>query len=289
MSEKTEELNREAQKKFKSNERLKKLFLLILILFVVFIFLKNRGEEYLEKPTSLFALVGNNNSTSISVKDALLIREHSITPFARLLEKGDYESAYNYCTSEYKSVYSLEDFKDFYSKIDCSTIELKEIKAKTDYCYDAKVVYKEKEANLSGDRPLIETTYMLYPNEFNAELIMISPNSFLYAYQDEELSQNGIKIHVEKCIVNVDSIYLKGTIENTSWFSDMEFEKLGVSYNGAVRDVFKFEKTLKKGETVEFEKTLKEDQLFMPNCLTLERKLSDTKLRTYTFYFKEEK
>jgi len=290
MSEKTDELNKEARKKFKSNERLKRLFILVFILFVVFLFLKSSLKKYIEEPTSIFALIGNNISTSISVKNALIIRENSITPFARLLEKGEYEEAYeNYCTNEYKSVYSLEDFKNFYSKIDCSTIELKDIKAKTDYCYEAKVVYKEKNQELSGDGELLETTYMLFPNEFNAEIVMISPNNFLYAYQDEEFSQNGVKIHIEKCIVNCDSIYVKGTIENTSWFSDIDIEKLGFSYDGAIRDTFAFDKTLKKGEIVEFEKKINEKQAFLPNSFILERKMSETKLRTYTFFFKAQK
>ena len=290
MSEKTDELNKEARKKFKSNERLKRLFILVFILFVVFLFLKSSLKKYIEEPTSIFALVGNNISTSISVKNALILRENSIAPFSRLLEKGEYEEAYqNYCTNEYKSIYSLEDFKNFYSNIDCSTIELKDIKAKTDYCYEAKVVYKEKQPESSGDDELIETTYMLFPNEFNPEIVMISPNNFLYAYQDEEFSKNGIKIYIEKCIVNCDSIYVKGTIENTSWFSDIDIEKLGFSYDGAIRDTFGFDKTLKKGEIVEFEKKINENQAFLPNSFILERKMSETKLRTYNFFFKAQK
>ncbi len=168
---------------------------------------------------------------------------------------------------------------------------MKQVKAKSDYCYEAKIVYKEKKNySISGDeRQTFETTYMLYPNEFNTENIKISPNGFLYAYHDEDFEKNGVKVHIDECIVNVDDIYIKGTIKNTAWFSKVVIQRLGVSYNGALRKVFNFPQELEKGQEVIFEKTIENTGFLLPNSFQVERLKNEDTLRTYNFYFKEEK
>ena len=95
----------------------------------------------------------------------------------------------------FKEAYGFDDFVKLYENVDCDTIDLKEVKAKTDYCYEAKVVYKEKaELHESGEEvPYIEKTYLLFPSEYNNELVYISPNGFLYAFTDETMEEDGNK------------------------------------------------------------------------------------------------
>ncbi len=118
MSKTNEELVKEAQKRLKSTQRLKRFYTIIFITLIVCLFLMHFINKYAIEEKSIYQLIGNNMSTSISTRNALLIRENSIAPFARLLQKGNYESAYEYCTEEYKAQYPLEEFRRFFSKVD---------------------------------------------------------------------------------------------------------------------------------------------------------------------------
>jgi hypothetical protein len=235
--------------------------------------------------------MGNNITTSISTKNSLYLREYSIMPFARLLSKHEYETAYNLCTDEYKKSFSLDEFIERFSKIDADTIQMKQVKARSEYCFEAKVEYKEIAQNLpSGEEmPYHETTYFLYPNEFNSELVKIAPDGFLYAYEDESISQNGISVYIEKCIVRNDEIYIKGTIKNTSWFSKLDIMSIGLSYDGGITSKIDYEKTLEKGDEVAFEENINCTSLMLPNCFQIERLKDEKTIRTYLFYFKDAK
>ena len=296
---KKKDWNRPVKEGSKSTAILKKLYTIILVCFIVLLFLNNYVKKHTINSRSIRSLVGNNVSVNVGSKTSLLIREFSINPFVAFLKSYDYESAYKMCTDEYKKYFTLQDFTDTFSKIDVSSIALREVKAKTDLCYEAKIVYRlleDKKAvtNASGELVQVEgeqfeTTFMLFPSAVNSEVIRISPNKFLYGYSEETFKKDGLEVYVEKCLVYTDSVEIHATIKNNSWFSNISIHSVGVGLEEGLLRKFEFDKELAKGEEVKVERIIKDTDFFMPNNFQIERVKNEKKLRTYAFYFDETK
>ena len=301
MAEKAKKFNwtQPVKKGSKSTKILVKLYLIIFILLAVLYFLNKFVDNHTVNSKSIYALIGNNVSVSVGSKTSLLIREYSIIPFAEFLKMGDYESAYNMCTEEYQEYFSLDDFRSTFSQIDPNSIELEEVQAKTDYCYEAKVVYRilgEKitYTNASGETietkgKQYETTYMLFPNEFKSEIIKISPNKFLFGYKNQSFKNNGIELNVEKCLVYTDHMELKAKLKNVSLFSKVAVKSVGLGYEDGLLRTFNVDKSLAKDEEIKIEHTITDTNFFLPNNIKIDRIMNEKKLRTYTFYFGDEK
>lgn len=285
----------------KAINNLKKLYLFILLLAIIVFVLKYFIDKYAIEEKDIYSLIGNSVSTSIGSKNALYIREYAIVPFANLLKNSQYEEAYNMCSNKYKEFFTLEDFTNDFSIINASTLAMKDIKAQSDYCYEAKIVYylkgEEQYSYISGDsgeaiqvaNNMHETSFMLFPNEFNTTLIKISPNKFLYGYKDVELKKSGIEVNVSKCYVYTDHVDLEVNLKNVSWFSDIQIDSIALGYDTALLRRFNYDTTLKKGEETKLVHTIDKTYYFMPNNIQIECIVNENKSKTHIFYLDNEK
>ncbi len=276
----------------KSPERLKKIYSFILVLAIVVIFAMKYLDGVEVNSKNIYSLIGNGVSSSISVKNSLFIRGYSIVPFANYLSEGNYKMAYEMCTSGYKEIFSQDEFYNMFKDIDPESIDMKEVKARSDLCYEAKVVYRMRsKEDVSGEsaRPLLEQVFLLFPNELNTEIIRISPNGFLYGYEDLEFSKNGIDLNLEKCYVYADHVYVKGSIKNSKLLSKIELADITLEYGTSLVRRFPFYKILEKGDTVDFEHTIKDTEYFMPDNIKVDKYKNKNATESIEFYFKEGK
>ena len=294
MGDNSSVVNKKIQKKVRSNIILKTFYKIIFIVALIVIFLMYFVNKYKVSTKNIYSLIGNAVSTSINSRDALYIREFSIIPFGNFLSNGDFESAYAMCTDDYRNCFTIDEFRNLFENVDFSSFQMKEIKAKSDLCYEAVVEYKQSipSNNVSGDdykEVMVEQTYLLFPNEFNTDLIKIAPNGFLYGYKDLVFEKSGIQTSIEKCIVYKNHVDLKGSIKNTAWFSKLELANIALGYDSGLVRRFDFLETIEKGETVPFEHTIEDTTYFMPNNIQIEKIKNPTKLKVFTFYFEDAK
>lgn len=291
MTEKTQKVdwNRPVSKNSKSTARLKKFYTVLLIMAVAVFLLMHWIKKYAVEPKNIYSLIGNSVAVSVPVKTALSIREYGITPFKEFLEKGDYDNAYEMCSSYYKECFTVDDLREMFAGIDVSSIDLKEVKAKNDLCYEAEVVYDLKDpiTTKSGDvvRARAETTFMIYPNEFNTEMISISPNGFLYGIKGQEFDKNGIYVYIEQVLVYNDHVQVSGKIRNTDLFSELSINSLGLGYETGLLRSFDYGSILQKNEEAYFEHTFEGTNYFMPNNFQVDKIKDEDTIRTFIYTF----
>ncbi|MBR3281474.1 MAG: hypothetical protein IKI57_06560 [Clostridia bacterium] len=284
-AEKAQKLKeKKAKKKAKeerSFNRLKKAFWVLFVAYIFLFVFWGAINKYITVPKDIYTKVGSNNSgLSIPMSEAYIIEELAINTFKDYLREEDFEAAYNMCCKEYKAYKSYEDFCDYAQRIEPDSFRMKQIKAKTDYALEAQIVYD------SGDQR-IDTIYIIYPDEFKKGTYYFSPEKFLYMYENQDFKNDGITLHVDKCVVFTDKVEMTGTIKNDSFFDTLAITELGASYSGTLNKWTPFEKTLAKGEETEFNLIFEDLHYFIPNSLMIRRQKSDTKIRTYEFTFKE--
>lgn len=282
MAEKKSFWTKQVDPNSKSSKRLKSFFGFILIAYIVVFVIKYSINKFALGKKDIYEKIGNGVSVSIHTLDAYKIKEYSIKRYANYILKNDYESAYNMLSDEYRAYYDIDGFKEQIQGIDFSTIDMKDIKAKSDYCYIANVEFKR-----NGE--LVETTYILYSNEYNTESFTISPDKFLCSYRNQDFKKDGIHLHIDSCLVYIDEIKLVGTISNESWFSDMEFNGIDISYGYTMNSKKDLNLSLKKDESAPIDVTFSGFNFFIPNNVKLERVKDEKSISTYSFYFLEEK
>ena len=269
-------------KEERSFNRLKKAFWVLFVAYIFLFVFWAAINKYITVPKDIYTKVGSNSSgMSIPMNEAYII-EAAINAFKGYLKDENYDEAYNMCCSEYKQYKTLEEFIEYASTINPDTFKMKQIKAMTDYALEAQIVYA------SGDER-VDTVYIIYPDEFKQNTYYLSPEKFIYKYENQDFKNDGITLHVDKCLVFTDRVEVTGTIKNESLFDTIILTEIGASYSGTLNKWTPFEKTLAKGEETEFKLVYEDLHYFIPNCLTIRRQKSDTKIRTYEFTFKEGK
>lgn len=263
------------EKKEKTWRRLKKAFVVMAILYIILFIVKDYLDKKPSRDITIYNKVGSSvSATSLSIKDSLIIKEYSIVRFKDYLKALNFESAYKITSEEYRAFKTYEEFVEEFSNINYDSIELKEIRAKSNFAFEAEVVYQ----NNVGTK--FETIYMIYPSLFSETEYTISPNGFLYAYKDKDYEEDGIKVHINNCVAYVDKITIKGNIENVSWFDNVEIDRVGASYNTSLKKWTDYRINLQKGQNIGFEVLIGNTNYFIPNKLLLKRQKGDVE-RTY--------
>ncbi len=264
----------------RSLARIKKAFGVLFVLYIVIFIVMYRIKNDEEFNPSIYSKVGaNTNGYTLSIKDALIIKEYTINRYKDYLERGLVQEAYNMLSSDYKKYMTFDEYKSSVVGINYSTIDMKSIRSRSKYAYEAEVTYEK-----NGE--VVETVFMLYPNEFNETIYTISPDKFLICYRNQEFAMDGINLIVDECIVFVDSIELRGKITNNDWFEEIELTRIAASYDGKLNKWFNYNNKLAKGETKEIDIKFENLNYFVPNMIVLQRNKKNIE-RTYQFRFYE--
>lgn len=257
-----------------------KIIRVVAIAYIVVIVVMNLVKGALKDEKTIEQKIGNYEPIGITLKDALYIKTYSITPYADYLKSGDYISAYEMLTDEYRSMVSEEEYKESLAGIDFDTFDMKDIHQKTEGTYVANVIYEQ-----NGEQK--ETEYLLYASDYNPANIKMSPDKFIYQYKDLGFTEDKVEVNVEECNIYIDSITLKMTVKNKSLMQEMKFSGVTLGYGKDINKEENMEFTLKPGEEKEIAFSV-ETSYYLPNNVKLKRVLDEETLRTYTFYFEED-
>ena len=266
----------------KSTIRLKKIFTFLLVAYLIVFFLMYAKNKYGNADNNIYAKVGSGIETNITVEKTLKLKKLSIDKYKNCLFNSDFDSAYSMLTDEYKYYCDFDTYLNQVSEIDWSTLDVEDINAKNDYCYIASVVYEQ-------NGQLVKSKYLLYVDRYFTESITISPNNFVCSYKDQDFEKDGVSLHIDECVINIDKVFLKGSVKNTSWFSDIKITSVDAAYGGALVAHYPVIKELKKGDELPFDITYDEKtEFFIPDNIKIETEEGE-KTVSYSFYFKENK
>ena len=262
-----EKKKKQKEKDAKFFKKIGKLFLAVWIIAIV-IFVT--GTNKLTDEVDIFQKIGaSDNGYSVTIKDALILEDAAINKFRDYLEKEDYVQAYNMMSKEYKEYCNtIEMFKEAFAGIDYSSIQMTEVKKKSDYAYVAGVTYVK-------DGKHILTQYMIYPNQYREKVYTLSPDKFLKAYKNKSYKGDGIEIQIDEVIAYTDRVSIKGSIKNAEWSKDIVLSEIAASYNESLNKWVSFTNTIKSSETAPIELETDKTNFFVPNKILVRRQKDD--------------
>ena len=267
------------KKKITKKEFLKRIFKFLFIGYAIVIIIMLLLNGVIKDKRTIQEKIGSSEPYSISIKDALNIKEYGLMTYASFLKNEKIKSAYNMLSEEYKKVVSYEEYKETLAGINFETFNMKDIKIKAENTYVATVVYEK-----NGEQT--ETTYILYLNKINPKIITISPDKFIYGYKDLKFKMDNVELKLQDCTVYTDKIKLVAKIKNTSLLETMTFNNIGVGYDTSINKNENIDIVLSPGEEKEF--TVEYDSsYYIPNNIKLKRLKDDETMRTYTFYLEK--
>ncbi len=284
MSDNSEQskLYRKVASNAKSTIRLKKIFTFLLVAYIIVFFMIYAKNKYGNANNDIYEKVGAGIETNITIEKTLKLKKLSIDRYKQYLRSQDYGSAYDMFTPEYKNYCDFDSFLGRVSGVDWTTLDVEDINAKNDYCYVATVVY-------THNNELLKSKYLLYVDRYFTDSITISPDSFVCSYKDQDFEKDGVSLYIDECVVYIDKVTLKGSIENTSWFSDINVTSVDSAYGSSLVAHYPIIKELKKGEKMPFDIVFDgKAEFFIPDNIKIETENGDKKA-TYSFYFKESK
>ena len=252
------------------------IFIAYIVVFIIWLII----DHYAVKPKSIYTKVGNNISVSVPIKQTLIIREYAINKFVYYGKELNYEAQYNMLTDEYKSMVTFEQYTEQVKGIDWESFTLKELKAKTDYCFEAYVTYNDNDV-------VVDTVYLLYTTKYNTEDFKISPNKYVFGYANQISKHNGIEVEVSSCMIYMDKIILNATIRNKSLLSRVDIAGINVSYNGVMTKKQKMDFVLETGEEKQISIEYKDLNYFIPNMVQVEKRKDDKSIKELNFELKE--
>ncbi len=272
---------KEQLKNARSLERLKKIFYALFVCYVVLFVVKYAIKNDPANNRSIYDKVGAGGvAGNLGIKDSLILKELSIVRYKEYLENGDYESAYDMLSREYQDYVSYSDYITKVRSINPSTFDMKNVHPKSSLAYVADIIYK------TNNDETVETTYMLYPNEYNPDNYKISPDGFLYVVRNQQFEKDNMIVNVDECIVFNDHISIKGSITNKEWFDDITLSNMAISYGKTLNVWCDFNRTIAKDGSMSFEESFNKTDYMIPNGIILERQRKN-KDKTYWFEFVE--
>ena len=264
----------------KSTIRLKKIFSFLFVAYAIVLLMIYTKHKYEEKTKDVATKIGAGIETNITVEKTLQIKKLTIDRYKKYMLAGEYDSAYNMLTDEYKYYCDFDTFVANASTIDWSTVDVEDINAKNDYCYVATVVHR-------NDDQIIKTKYLLYLNRYLTDVFTISPDNFVYSYKNQDFEKSGVSLHIDECVITINDVTLVGSIKNTSWFSDISIKAVNAAYGNSLVARGELEHVLKKDEEIPFSLVYSENtEFFIPDNVKIETEKGD-KTVSYSFYFKE--
>jgi hypothetical protein len=246
---------------------LKFLFIALAIAFVLWLIVSIYGK----KPLSIYTRVGNKSLVSVSIKDAFMIRAYSIDKYKELAKEGNFEEIYNTLfTDEYKEYVSYDEYLNSIRDIDWDSFNMESIKSKSDYAFEARMVYNVNVIE-SGEEKKKETktTYLLFKSYLNDKSFTISPDKYIYGYFDKEIKDEDIKLTVSKLAVFTDKIVMDCTVENTSWFFDHSIYAIDLTYGEGLSVCNYQDIELKKGEKRTLHLEYDNSNYYIPNTVNI--------------------
>ena len=272
-------MKKKKKEKMTKKKFLVKFFRFILISYILVIIISTIISNTIKKQEDIVARIGTNEPYSISIKDALYIKAYCIEPYIELLKESNYQEAYKMLTTEFQEVTSYEEYLNSIQGIDFNTFEMKNIKMKAEGTYVADIMYKRNDIEE-------ETKYLLYVSPYNSEVIAISPNQFIYSYNNLNFKIDKLELNIQECNINIDSVKLKMRIKNKATFENVKISSIGVGYSDAANREETVELLIKPGEEKEVEINY-ETNYYVPNNIKIKRILEEDTIRTYTLYFKD--
>lgn len=272
---------KEEMKRQRSLNRLKKAFYVLFVLYIFAFFLIYAMRKDVDSQKNIAQKVGIGNiGVGLSMRDALLVKDYSINKYKDLLIDGDYEGAYALLTDEYKELVSFEEYKADVMQIDAESIDMKSIKSRSSLAYEAEVVYTK-----NGEE--VETTYLLFPYEYNPKYYTISPDKFICCIKDQEFKKDHMVVTVDRCIVYTDKVELEGKIKNEEWKGSIVLSRVAISSDRSLAVWEEFPRTIGQDGEIDLAVTFKDTTFFIPNSIMIEREKAKVD-RIYLFRFKEE-
>ena len=254
----------------------KVIFVAYLIVFIMWLII----NHYAIKPKSIYTKIGNNVAVRIPIKQTIIIKEYAINEFTYYGKQRNFEAQYNMLTDEYKNSITFEQYMELVKDIDWNSFQLEELKAKTDYCFEAYVTYIE-----NGEQ--VHTTYLLYTTKYNTEKFNISPNKFVYAYTNQTVKNDGVELEISKCVIFMNKVVLNATIKNASLFSKLDVRKINISYNDVMTKKQNIEFSLEPGEEKEIFLEYTGLNYFLPNMVQIEKVKDENTIKVLDFELKE--
>ena len=272
-------VNNGKNKKF--NSFLKSFFKVIIIGYLICFVLFFVVKRYNKNKTSIYYRLGENASASIPIKDALIIRERSLTPYASLGKAGKYDVMYSMLTSEYKGYMSYDSYVQSLQGIDWDSFAMESIKSKTQNTFEAKVTYKK-----NGEE--VHTNFLVYNSSLNPNVYTISPNNFVYGYFNQTIKADDLELNISELIVYSDYATLKGTIKNTSWTGPKSVFSINITYNSKLVSRENVSYDVEKGEEKPI--SVKYDGLnyFVPNTVDIDVVEGEDNIKTVSFKLEQQ-
>jgi len=309
----------------KSKKILKKFFTIILILYIFLFAFMFAFRKYFIEGKNIYTKVSTSHVLqSIPIKDALIIRELTIEKLKNYIKNQEYEKAYDLYSKEYKEFISLENYINEIKKIDIDSVEMAEIKARNDDCYEADIVfdyidsaselYKETSIGMSAINAEIEKIrqrynltdsgekleksenkkeknhikYLLYPNEINQEIIKISPDNFIYYFKDINKKAKDLSLKLNSCTVWNNKIELDCDVTNKSFLEDIYISSVVVAYDSSWHIDKDYFVGIEKGSTKNIKITFENTDYLIPNNIKLIQSIDGgEKERIYSFFFEK--
>lgn len=254
----------------------KRVFIAYLVVFIIMGLIQGAMKE--EK--TIEEKIGSYEPIGIPLKEALYIKSYSIMPYVDYIKSGDYDSAYDMLTKEYRDMVSKEEYLQKIEGINWDTFDMQEIHMKAQDTYVASIKYEQ-----NGEEK--ETEYLLFVNAYNSKIVEISPDKFIYQYRDLIFNEDKVEVKVAECDIYINTITVKMTVKNKSLMQDMSFSGVTLGYGQNINKEVNCEFTLKPGEEKEIAFTA-ETSYYLPNNIKIKRIMDEETMRTYTFYFQKE-
>lgn len=268
------------EKKTKSQIQWKILRFIVIAYIVVFI-VSGIIKTYVKDEKDIITKIGFSQPYSISIKESVNVNLYGPTLYVEYIKNKNYEAAYNMLTNEYKVAFPYEDFLKSIEGIDFDTFRVESIKMKTEGTYVLEVIYERNGIEKT-------TQYLVYENSYNPLKMTISPNKFIYSYEDLIFEKDQIELKIKECYIYTDSVKMSVIVKNKSLFKTMEFINLGIGYGISTNMEDDIELILEPGEEKIIEVEY-DTNYYVPNNIKLKRVLDKNTLRTYTFYFENTK
>lgn len=260
----------------------KKLLKFLIVACVVVWLTRFVLDTNLFDDTKIQKRINSSLPLSVTMADALYIKNYSINAYVAFLMQGETQKAYSMLTEEYQSYKKYNEYLETIEGIDFSTFNLKEVKMISENTYVAPVEYER-----NGE--LEETDYLVLVNKVNNKNMKIAPDRFLYEFTEEiNFSEDSIKFTVEKCVVNSDTIKMTVKIKNSNWFEKVNIREIGIAFseNESKTKSIK-ECILNPNESQSFEIEL-ESNYYVPKYLKVVRNIDEKVNRTYMFALEED-
>lgn len=244
----------------------KVLFGLILFMIIAIYILR----KYVLADVPISQKFGAYQPSSISLNDSIHIKTYSTTKYFDLIERKEYDLAYQMLTDEYKRYMSYDKYLNEINKYNFKDWVVKSVKQISDVTF---VITLEDMVTKENH------IYIVYANKFNNKVFTISPEKFIY-YDAPNTVENsrGLECTLVEYSVFQDSVNLRLKINNKT-SKEVTINDVKVELALAGRLANKFEPvTLAPHEEKEYEISYTDTSYYIPKDVLIETEFTTIKI-----------